>query len=114
MIIAKLSGVKIQEETATVEQLKTKNVQIQCPSLTLPCLETEDGHFITSSLSIARYIANSSGKQELLGSTDFEKGQVDQWLYYLRSEVQPLARVIGYQVFGHIQTDLNEHTYIYG
>ena len=77
----------------------------------LPCLVTEDGHTISSSVVIARYLA--SFKDELLGKTDFEKGQVDAWMYFLRDEVQPVSRAIAYQVFGHVQVEPAEHTYTY-
>jgi glutathione S-transferase len=66
---------------------------------------------ITSSTAIAKYIA-ATAKPDLLGTTDFEKAQVDQWLLYLRGEVQPIARTLAYQVFGHEPTDNVEHTYI--
>jgi glutathione S-transferase len=52
---------------------------------TLPCLETDDGNILTTSVVIARYLA--SFKDELLGKTDFEKAQVDAWMLYLRNEV---------------------------
>lgn len=38
---------------------------------------------------------------------------MDQWLLVLRNEVQPLVRVINYQVFGQIEAEQGEHTYLY-
>jgi elongation factor 1-gamma len=76
----------------------------------LPALEVED-NILTSSVVIATYLA--SFKPELLGTTDFEKALVDQWLLFLRGEVQPIARTLAYQVFGQVETDATEHQYIY-
>ena len=84
---------------------------------TLPALElTVDGQtqLLTSSLSIAQYIAEVGGKPELLGKTPFERAQVDQWLNVLRLEVQPLTRTVCYYTYGHVKTDVNEYNYVYG
>jgi glutathione S-transferase len=71
--MASLSGVKVQEEFSTLEQMKangfTKKALLP---LSLPLLELEDGSTLNSSVAIAKYLA--SFKSDLLGTTDFLKG----------------------------------------
>ena len=43
-----------------------------------------------------------SGDQSLLGKTDFEKSQVDQWMQFLREETTPIVKALQWYVFGHV------------
>ena len=57
---------------------------------TLPALEvTIDGqdHLLTSSITIAQYLASIGSLPELNGKTSFERGQVDMWLQVIRLEL---------------------------
>jgi hypothetical protein len=47
MIVAKLAGVQITEETITQEQIKEKKIAERSLNATLPALETEDGNILT-------------------------------------------------------------------
>ena len=108
MITSALAGVQIQEEVTTLKDMKEICTPDKCLNLTLPLLFTPEGHYLTDSVEISRYLCATS-KPELLGKSNIEKSQVDQWLIFLRNEVQPLARTLAYQVFGHVQTDAVEH-----
>lgn len=78
MIIASLAGVNLTEETISLDKIKEKGILEKCPMATLPCLETDEGQVLSSSMAIVMYLA--SFKPELLGASDFEKAQVDQWM----------------------------------
>ncbi|CDW74721.1 elongation factor 1-gamma 3 [Stylonychia lemnae] len=110
-IMAYLSGTQVEEVNVTLEEFKTLPVAQKVLTPQLPALELDDGTTLTSSLAIAKFLA--SAKPDLLGSTLFEEAQIDQWLQVLRNETQPIARVINYQVYGHLPADQNEHNYIY-
>ena len=56
----------------TLENLKKEIGSNIVPSLSLPCLKTDDGVFISSSICICRYIAYTY-KPELMGKSEFEK-----------------------------------------
>lgn len=113
MLAASLAGAAVTENVISQAELHASNPKAKALNVTLPCLELENGELLFTSIAIAKYLASLSADQKLLGSNSWEEAQVDQWLLVLRNEVQPLVRVINYQVFGHLETDQGEHTYLY-
>jgi len=67
----------------------------------VPVLETPEG-CIYESLSIIRYLARKAGK--LYGSTAAETAQIDQWLEFSNSQLQPYLGAINYPIFGYAQS----------
>lgn len=116
LIIADLSGNKLEEVVTTLPEFRQSN-KLAGALTTLPALEvTIDGqdHLLTSSITIAQYLASMGSQPELNGKTAFERGQVDMWLQIIRQELQPLTRAVCYQAFGHVECNTVEHQYVYG
>eukprot|EP00347_Sterkiella_histriomuscorum_P006575 403352251 len=111
MIVAQLSGAQVTENYTTLAEFHAANANAKAKQATLPCLELENGELLWSSVAIVKYLA--SFQSQLNGANAWEEAQVDQWMLILRNETQPLVRTINYQVFGHVETDLNEHTHLY-
>jgi elongation factor 1-gamma len=63
-----------------------------------PLLETPEGT-LNESVAIAKFLA--SGSATLLGSSNVEKAQVDQWCYWMISKVLPSIAPAVYSIFGH-------------
>lgn len=73
----------------TLPEFRQSN-KLATAQTTLPALEvTIDGqdHLLTSSITIAQYLASVGSLPELNGKTAFERGQVDMWLQIIRLEV---------------------------
>lgn len=98
MIIADLSGVKVEEIYTTLSEFRQSN-KLAGAMTTLPALEVQiDGQdqLLTSSITIAQYLGSIGSQPELNGKTPFERGQVDMWLQAIRLELQPLTRTVCY------------------
>ena len=65
----------------------------------LPMLEV-DGVLLSSSLSIARYLAESGNASYLLGTNPSEMALVDQWTSWTSSEFGPSLAALSYATFG--------------
>jgi glutathione S-transferase len=61
-------------------------------------LETPEGN-INESVAIAKFLAH--GSDTLLGGSNLEKAQVDQWCYWMISKVLPTVSPAVYSIFGH-------------
>ena len=80
LIIADLSGIQLEEVVTTLQEFRATNEQAKAIQATLPALEvTIDGQnqLLTSSVTIAQYLASIGNAPELLGKTPFERAQVD-------------------------------------
>lgn len=78
---------------------------------TLPVLETPEGRLISQTSAICEYLAQKH--ENLLGSTDFERAQVDQWMSFVREETWPLTKTLAAFTFGSLQCTATEHAFIY-
>jgi len=78
---------------------------------TLPVLETPEGRLISQTPAICEYLAQNHAN--LLGSTDFERAQVDQWISFVREETWPLTKTLAAFTFGSLQCTATEHAFIY-
>ena len=110
MMVASLCGQSITEEVVAqgspiFERLSKDS------SFTLPALETTEGDVISSTAAICEFLAFSH--ESLLGKTDFERAQVDQWLSLIREETWPLCKTLSAFVFGGLACDTDEYTHIY-
>lgn len=56
------------------------------PQCTVPVLETEEGHYLTETVAIYRYLEELQPNPPLLGSTPLEKAMVAEWDH--RSEIE--------------------------
>lgn len=85
------------------EALKAKN-----PLQKVPVLETPQGCIFESG-AIARYVARLRDDANLLGATNFQKAQVDQWIDFCTNEVEPARGIWLYPILGYLS--YNEKAY---
>ena len=112
MIVANYCGVNIEEIAVQSGSDEEKNLQKRGLG-TYPALDV-DGTLISDSWAIAAYIARSSGKASLLGNSDFEQAEVDQWMDFLRSETEPIVKALQWYTFGHAEcSSAAEYNFIY-
>ena len=57
------------------------------PAALLPVLETDDGHHISESIAICRYIDALHPEPPMFGRTPLEKGQVEMWNRRIEHEI---------------------------
>lgn len=101
-IAAKYNGVEVTEVPVEMGKTnKTKEFLAMNPLGKVPVLETEDGA-IWESNAIARYCARL-GDAKLFGNSAIEEAQVDQWLDWVRGEVEVPGAVWLYPIFGLIE-----------
>jgi len=105
LIAAKYAGVQI--ETPHFEMgvdNKTPDFEKKTPTGKVPVLETSEGILFQANAA-ARYVASLSKKSSLLGSTNFEAAQVDNWIDYSVNEIDLPASVWIYPILGFIQNN---------
>jgi len=101
LVAAEYAGVKV--EVVNVElgkDNKTEQFLAMNPLGKVPTLETADGS-IWESNAIARYVARQ-GDSKLFGSNDLEAGQVDQWIDWVRGDLELAGAVWLYPLYGLI------------
>jgi len=104
LIAAKYAGVQI--ETPRFEMgvdNKTPEFEKKTPTGKVPVLETSEGILFQANAA-ARYVASLS-KKSLLGSTNFETAQVDNWIDYSVNEIDLPASVWIFPILGFIQNN---------
>ena len=86
MIIAKASKVNLEEIVVQKDSEKEKELKGKCVTgFSLPMLELENGTTLTQTTAICEYLAETGSVASLLGTNEFERAQVDQWMSILRS-----------------------------
>jgi len=103
LIAAEYVGVEI--EVVPVEMGKTNKTPeflALNPWGKVPTLETDAGEGIWESNAIARYVARLSDDNNLFGSTPIEYGQVEQWIDWVRGELELAGSVWLYPIYGLI------------
>jgi len=102
-IAAAFAGVKVEavahDSIADMDAYK-KNVH---PLGATPALQTENG-YIFESAAILRYFGRIS-KEPIYGTTDFEASQIDSWVDFATTEVDPNVFVFFGPLFGHPLAD---------
>ena len=92
MIIAKASKVNLEEIVVQKDSEKEKELKAKCVTgFSLPMLELEDGTTLTQTTAICEYLAETGSVASLLGTNEFERAQVDQWMSILRSQTVVLS-----------------------
>ena len=86
MIAARLAGVKLSFEPASVAACET----LHGGAARSLVLETPHGT-LTQSNSVLRYIANLAPASELYGATGYEEALVDQWIEFAALELEVLV-----------------------
>lgn len=90
-------GVEYTTEWYSLQDIKDGKLKSLSPTGKSPVLETPEGP-LCETMAIMRHISRVSGK--LGGATDFEQAQVDQWLSWINSEIDPTFSQFLYQAWG--------------
>jgi elongation factor 1-gamma len=98
-VVAKFLGINLEFNRIPPTEWKSPEHLKRHPLGKVPVLETPEGH-IYESLAIVRYLARKAGK--MYGSTPAETAQIDQWLEFNNSQLQPYLAAIVYVVFGYL------------
>ena len=94
-----LTGANCSFVNVDLHDLKTRNsLVLKTPTATLPFLETNNGN-ISQSTAIEYYLC-SKYKPELLGTNEFEKAKVSQWIEFGGCEINRCIKSIIYPIFG--------------
>jgi elongation factor 1-gamma len=83
------------------KDLKTEAFKAKNPLQKVPVLETPNGCIFESN-AIARYIARLGDASNLLGASNFQKAQVDQWMDFCTNEVEPARGIWIYPIQGYL------------
>ena len=90
---------KVKLENVDLSDIDTRNsLVLKTPTTTLPFLETNKGN-ISQSTAIENYLCLKY-KPELLGNSEFEKAQVNQWIEFASCEINRCFKSIIYPIFG--------------
>jgi elongation factor 1-gamma len=103
LIAAQYNQVDIELPAFDFEKdLKTEAFKAKNPLQKVPVLETPSGCLFESG-AIARYVARLRGDSNLLGASNFQQGQVDQWIDFCTNEVEPARAIWLFPIFGYLQ-----------
>ncbi len=80
---------------------KTDAFKAKNPLGKVPVLETPHGSLFESG-AIARYVARLRADTNLLGASNFQQGQVDQWIDFVTNEVEPARGILLYPILGYL------------
>ena len=86
---------------------KTKEFLALSPMGKVPVLDTSSGPLIESN-AIARYLARHRNDTELLGSTFWEKAQVDSWMDWCNNELDIPVSMWVFPILGLMETDKDQ------
>ena len=90
---------KVKLENVDLSDIDTRNsLVLKTPTTTLPFLETNKGN-ISQSTAIENYLCLKY-KPELLGNSEFQKAQVNQWIEFASCEINRCFKSIIYPIFG--------------
>jgi len=80
----------VKVEVPVLLEPELNKLKDKSPLNVYPTLELEDGQIVSTSNAICRYFASVSKSHfNLYGSNNEEKAQVDSWLDWTQSELEP-------------------------
>jgi elongation factor 1-gamma len=97
---------KIHLDEVMVEDTKSKEYKAKSFTGKCPALETPEG-ILVESAAIARYIAEI-GEGKLQGGNAWESANVNMWIDFSKTSLQPHFATIIYAVFGHVAGDADQ------
>jgi len=105
LIAAEYNGVKVEVPAFQFGvDNKTPEFLAKFPVGKVPAMDTPQGPLYESG-AIARYIAKLNASTQLLGSSYYQQGQVDQWIDYLTLELQPAIVALAMPILGYAPFD---------
>lgn len=97
---------KVKLDEVMVEDTKSKEYKAKSFTGKCPALETPEG-ILVESAAIARYIAEV-GEGKLQGGNAWESANVNMWIDFSKTALQPHFVTIIYAVFGHVAGDADQ------
>jgi len=105
-IAAQYNGVELKFPAFEMGKTnKTPDFLARFPTGKVPAMSTPDGPLFESG-AIAKYVARLRGDTGLLGYTAYHQAQVDQWIDYANTEIEPARGAWLLPIFG-IQKTFN-------
>jgi len=106
LIAAQYAGVDIRpaDEFKFPGDVRSEEFAQKNPVKKVPVLETADGCLFESN-AILRHVGRSGPAANLMGSTHFEQAQVDQWIDFSASELEPPRNTWIYPIIGIMKAD---------
>ena len=105
-----LANAKVFFEEIKSKEIKRRNSLLKkIPTITFPFLETKEGN-ISQSSAIEYYICKKY-KPELLGNTIFQRAKINQWIHYIRTEVNEKFYNLIYQNNNEFKNDISFEQY---
>jgi len=104
LAVAAAAEVKVELVHTEIANTKTKEFLAKNPNGKVPVLEVKEGVTIYESNAILRYIGRLGRAKGLVGANEIEEAQVDQWLDWTATELEPtlwkrLGPVFGWAPF---------------
>jgi len=99
-ITANLAKIEYEEVFNSPEVMQSKEWRSKSLTGKTPTLETPDGIMLNESSAIARYLAEI-GQGKLAGANPLETAQINQWIDYSHTTIQPHLYTLIRAVFGH-------------
>ncbi|KAM3129065.1 hypothetical protein pb186bvf_018843 [Paramecium bursaria] len=97
IVAAALANVQLEFVPLQYQQLESPEFLQKNPLGKIPVLETPEG-FLTESNAILQYVVRGT---PLVGTTEFHKAKVQQWLDFAATELEPQFIQLALPVFGH-------------
>ena len=108
MVCSKINNINVtRPENWSMAITETPEFLSKFPLGKVPACELENGETLTESNAIVRYIAGLRKDTNLLGSTYFQSGLVDQWLYWTTNELEAAFAGWIYPIFGFREFNKN-------
>jgi elongation factor 1-gamma len=112
LIVAKYVNVEVDWAVFTMgETNKTPEFLRMNPNGKVPVLEVPGEGYIFESNAICRYIAGLDESKGLLGTTPLARAQVNQWIDWLQSEIEPAAFAWLGPILGYIPYSADMHKF---
>jgi elongation factor 1-gamma len=112
LIVAKYVNVDVDFAVFTMgETNKTAEFLRINPNGKVPVLEVPGEGYIFESNAIARYVAGLDESKGLLGATPLVRAQVNQWIDWLQSEIEPAAFAWLGPILGYVPYSADMHKF---
>jgi len=104
LVAAHFVGAQIEPVYLESHRLQEPELLQKNPNGTIPILETENGCLFESN-AILRYVGGLNPGLSLLGDNNWHRAQVNQWIDWSVSQLEPPIHQLTMSVYGWIDTD---------
>ena len=107
-LVAELAGVPMEVVPVQFSEIKSPEFLKKNPMGQVPCVETPEG-YINQSAAQSRHLVRIGKNKSLLGGSNFEQAEVDQWIEYSFSDVEPVYASLIYPIIGVMPFNKDRH-----